>query len=728
MKKEVVFDIEADNLLNGITKVWVIACVDVDGTNQRIFTDQSETGPYEKAGALEDGVKYLLDADKVICHNVFGYDWFVLNKFWPKLWNLKTAPFKKCWDTLVQSKAQHYDRQPLKGTKSRHGLEYYGVLFNYPKPSIEDWSYWDADKLNRCLVDIEINRKAYYYLNKEASKIGLDFHLQIRRTAAAQFWYTRQELNGWTADKSFLIKCRDELDTMTAELAQEIEPLLPAQIVNKTAKCTWEDIRDKWDSFFRKVPKTQYDDKGKPIKEAYLPTLRIFLKKRGSDGEVMYDKHTANHFNIAQEAAQSGFLVMAPYTKIEFVDAKMSQHAVVKDYLLKLGWIPTQWNFKKDPDGKIIRDDKGKPVRSTPKLTEDSFDSIEGELGQKIAKYNTLMHRRRTIENENNDDKGWLNQLRSDGKINAGAMAWATSTSRAAQFGIVNVPSSAAVYGAPMRQAWVSSKGHKLVSVDMDSAQLRLLANYMEDPEFTKAVVEGIEEVRYPENEPPDNYYEFSEGEYKVYVGTDAHTFNARFFGLIDDAEWEKAKKTQSKYLVDKLSKARKKAKNGIYALLFGSGDERFAITVGYKSAHEGKAVKDRYFTRLPKLKRLIDKLVKQMRENPWKGGGYIQVAGGCWVWCHSEHKILNYLLMGSEAQLQNEAICWVNMQNSRRGLHGKQLAAIHDELNWEFPVEEIEDGKKLLTECYSVASRNFKLNVPVTGTAQAGGSWNDVH
>src|SRR5690606_30386619 len=98
-------------------------------------------------------------------------------------------------------------------------------------------------------------------------------------------------------------------------------------------------------------------------------------------------------------------------------------------------------------------------------------------------------------------------------------------------------------------------------------------------------------------------------------------------------------------------------------------GDEKFAITVGYRKASEGKKVKENYYKRLPKVKKLIDNLKKQWKSHPYKRGGYIQVAGDTWVWCPSEHKLLNYLLMGSEAALQNEAICWVNMQIEKEGL-----------------------------------------------------------
>lgn len=702
--KTVIFDIEANGLLDKISTVYIIACKDLDGSNEKVFSDLH---CYSRGadGTLREGAEYLLKYDRIVAHNVTGYDVHVLERFFPDIWK-KGKNLDKLWDTLVQSKTQHYTRPPFKGLKSRHGLEYYGVLFKYPKPPIEDWSFWDEGKMERCLVDIEINRRAYLYLQKEADKIGLNFDRQIIRTQKAQYWYTVQEENGWIGDKEHMHRCVEELDEKLESLREAIEPRLPKQVKPKGVKCTWEDIRDKWPAFFRKVPPTKIDDKGNPIKRTYMPTLKVFLK----NGQ--YDRHTAAHFGISQNPWESKRLVRGPHTKINIVDSKMSQHAIVKEYLLTQGWKPTQWNYKKDKDGKFERDDKGKLIPKSPKLTEDSFDSIEGELGQDIAKYNTYTHRRRTFQNEKSDEKGWLNQLHPlTGRIRAGAMAWATETGRCAQKGIVNVPSSAALYGAEMRKSWISTEGWKLVSVDMDSAQLRLLANYMDDPEFTKAVVEGTE---FDENHQ--------------YVGTDAHTFNGRMFGLISDEDWKKARDEQCEETIEKISKARKKAKNGVYALLFGAGDEKFANTVGYSTANQGKKVKETYYEKLPKIKALLDKLEKQWSENSYGRGGYIEVAGGTWVYCGSKHKLLNYLLMGSEAVVQNEAVNWVNEEMAKRGLSGKQLATVHDEATFEFPIEEEKEGIKIMSEMYGAASDAIGLTVRITGSAMSGENWLDIH
>jgi len=652
----IVFDVETNGLLDIVDKVWVIAAINLDGSKQWIFTDQDDTGGYHKNGNLEEGVRFLASRSKVICHNMTGFDYHVFEKFWPEIWNRKTVPFKRVWDTLVQSKCQHFDRPRLKGTKSNHGLEYYGVLFKYPKPPIEDWSEWNAEKLNRVLVDIEINRKAYHYLNKEAESTGLDFTTQIRRTQAAQYWYTIQEMDGIEGDAELMEYHVEQLDKELKELAGEIEPNLPCQIKVIGPKMTWQELSEYWEQFYKKVPKPSVDMKGKVIKETYKPVKKIFMKSG------MYSASVAKHFGISTDPDDSNYMVEGVFTRIEFKRSKMSQHAIVKDYLLSQGWKPTQWNFEKDSTGAMMRDDRGNPIKKSPKLTEDSFDSIKGNVGNKIARYNTLTHRRRTLKNEKDSTKGWINQLRPDGRMPAGAMAWNVSTGRAVQKGIVNVPSGAAVYGAPMREVWRASEGKVLISVDMDSAQIRLLANFMGDPEYTKAVLEGME---FDENHK--------------YFGTDPHTLNCMAFGTLDEDLQRKAVETQDSDLIDQCSRIRKVGKNGFYALLFGAGDVKLANTLKIKGgAKAGKQVKESFRSKLSKAGELQDRLLSQWKRNSFRRGGYIEVAGGTWVWCPSEHKLLNYLLMGSEAVLQNQAICWANAEMERRNLHGVQKLGIH--------------------------------------------------
>lgn len=711
-------------------------------------------------------------------------------------------------------------------------------------------------------------------------KCGVDTYETYMRSKETSFWMTQQEINGWKADVELMKFHVSELDRLTDELAAGIEPLLPMTIKNKgtcTGKDFAEGWNKFVQEFggeelgfklIKKYPATKYRQQIrngemmtyeiKPFAKSTFKVWNIekkncYTPKNKETGEEYsegfsamkdaravckelnakigskckdwvpiktvknvkyYNVHVKNHFEM--ETDRYDGLIAAPFTPITFEASTLTQVAVVKEYLKSVGWIPDDWNFKKDSEGRYIKVCRFKDnkvmikkspkwdemveklglnyyehegntyiehswsvnkytdllepcqIKTSPKLTESSYDTIDGELGQQIAKYYTLMHRRRTIENAKDDEKGWLNQIRPDGRLSAGAMVFGTSTGRMTQYGIVNVPSGSAVYGGAMREVWICEEDAAIVSVDMNSAQLVILCNFMGDESFTKAVTEGKEILEYKKQEDgryycshtdhyldldKDKYLKYSPENdiYEVYSGTDAHTLNSFYFGLNSEGDIDICRVSQDEELLHKITAGRKKSKNGIYALLFGSGDERFSKTIKASSVQEGAMVKQTYFQRLPKIRALLDDLEEDFKaskkvltevfgkSSAIAKGGFVRVAGA-YLWCKSPHKLLNYLLMGTEAQIQNEAInlaCRRMIDEGLMKLNGRKpaigarlLCAYHDETSWECPVEDVPKVKDVCDWYYGQASKNLKLKreTLVTGSAQVGKSWLEVH
>lgn len=184
---------------------------------------------------------------------------------------------------------------------------------------------------------------------------------------------------------------------------------------------------------------------------------------------------------------------------------------------------------------------------------------------------------------------------------------------------------------------------------------------------------------------------------------------------------------------------------------MFGAGDEKFAKTIKAATTQEGALTKQTYFVRLPKIKKLLDNLeadfkaTKKALEEVFgktsaiAKGGFVQVAGA-WLWCKSPHKLLNYLLMGSEAQVQNEAInlaCrraydegLMKLNGRKPAIGGRLLLAYHDENSWECPENMTQEVKAITDWMYGQASKNLKLRKEtlVTGTGKVGKSWLEVH
>lgn len=156
------------------------------------------------------------------------------------------------------------------------------------------------------------------------------------------------------------------------------------------------------------------------------------------------------------------------FSRIRLEPLNLNSHKQVKDYLLTQGWKPTQWNINKETR-----------ERTSPKLTEDSFSSIKGDLGQMLAKRNVLRHRRNTLKNFNDDTKGILNLVRADGTVPADANTLATPTSRMAHRGAVcNVPGGDAILGEEMRRCFCVKEPYRMLGADLDAIEARVMAHF----------------------------------------------------------------------------------------------------------------------------------------------------------------------------------------------------------------------------------------------------------
>lgn len=165
-------------------------------------------------------------------------------------------------------------------------------------------------------------------------------------------------------------------------------------------------------------------------------------------------------------------LIQGPFCRLSWEPINLNSPGQVKDYLLSQGWVPTEYNIKKE---------NGKTIQTSPKLTEDSFDSVQGDVPKLVARRAVLVHRQRMLKNTRKDgeESGWLNSLREDGRLEARAIPNATNTGRYRHANIVNVPNAHAVYGADFRSLFVAPPGYKLVGVDAAALEARCQAHYV---------------------------------------------------------------------------------------------------------------------------------------------------------------------------------------------------------------------------------------------------------
>ncbi len=151
-----VFDTEANNLeLHDITRVWCVAA-------QELFTGETyEWGPDE----IPQAVAFLNKCQRLIGHNIIGYDLPVLRK----LYDLDFSG--TVIDTLILSRLSSPDRQrpfDYAGKAGPHSMEVWGHRLGLPeKIQHEDWSQYSEEMMNRCKRDVQTNVAVYQALFRE---------------------------------------------------------------------------------------------------------------------------------------------------------------------------------------------------------------------------------------------------------------------------------------------------------------------------------------------------------------------------------------------------------------------------------------------------------------------------------------------------------------------------------------------------------------------------------
>jgi len=248
----------------------------------------------------------------------------------------------------------------------------------------------------------------------------------------------------------------------------------------------------------------------------------------------------------------------------------------------------------------------------------------------------------------------------------------ATSTFRAAHRSpnLAQVPSD-----ERFRRLFTASPGLFMVGCDLAGVELRMLAHYL-------ARWDG--------------------GRYaKVLLHGDIHQENA-----------------------DKIGVSRKLVKTISYAFLYGAGDQKLGLSYDKqlspeKAKKKGKEIRKAYIDAIPGLEKLLEGVHKASER------GYVQGIDKRKILVDSKHKSLNYLIQGSSAVLAKR---WMLLTHENLPPTARQLAFVHDELQFECEEKEVDDLKFLLELSAVQAGEYYKLRCPIAAESKSGSTWADVH
>lgn len=422
-----ILDIEGDNLLRRVTKMWILAIKDID-TGKKTYWLEGDLGWQE----------VLNNATLLVGHNVLGYDFPTLEK----LFGYKLPNKVKVHDTLIMSQILNYARFP----GNRHSLEVWGESLGVPKGDFHDFSKYTPEMLEYCLQDLEVTLAVYRKLLKELEGVKAkspNITTYIRAEHAVSKWCAQAELHGWP----FNFKRAQELFAQMAAEKQKaydaISPILGLKVI-------------------------PVDKKGGVV-ESKSPKWT----KQG-----FYNSHTANWFNIDPCSGFEGEerMVEGEFCRVTFEPLSLDSSNDVKTFLFRHGWEPTEYNWKMDPETR-------EQIRMSPKITEDSLEAMQGN-GKLYVDFLSTSSRYSIL-------KTWLEETDENGNLHGECFTIGTPSMRARHSIIVNVPSVDAAWGPEMRELFGCKPGWKFIGADSAGNQARGLAHYLKSPEYIDLLLNG---------------------------------------------------------------------------------------------------------------------------------------------------------------------------------------------------------------------------------------------
>jgi len=316
--------------------------------------------------------------------------------------------------------------------------------------------------------------------------------------------------------------------------------------------------------------------------------------------------------------------------------------------LQQLGWKPQKHTEK----GSVVVD-------------ETTLEDVQIPEAALIAEYLMIQKRVGLLDS-------WLKHAHPDtGRVHGGVISNGAVTGRMTHHSpnLGQVPSVNKPYGVECRSLWTVDSGNQLVGTDLSGIELRCLAHYMQDDDWTEELLNG-----------------------------DIHQKNADAAGI-----------------------TRPQAKTLIYATLYGAGPAKIGSIVG-GGAREGSEILQRFYDNTPALSRLMEKVRKYAEK------GYVPGLDGRRIIVRSEHAALNSLLQGCGAIIAKQWCVEAHKAIKQNKLDVRQVAFVHDEIQMEASTQDAEQIASIMVEAARQSGRTLGFRCPVDAEAKIGNNWYDTH
>jgi len=359
------------------------------------------------------------------------------------------------------------------------------------------------------------------------------------------------------------------------------------------------------------------------------------LGKRGLTEEEYNDRLISKNYNT--------------FKRKKLVDFNLGSRKQIGEYLIDFGWKPNRFT----PTGQPIVDE------ATLKKIEHIHEA------NLIAEFLLLQKRIAQIQS-------WVEAVEEDNRVHGFVISNGAITGRMTHRNpnIAQIPSVYNTYGKECRACWTVEPGNKLVGIDASQLELRLLAHYMADKEYTNEILNG-----------------------------DIHTANQKLAGL----------------------KSRDEAKTFIYALIYGAGDEKIGSIIK-GGRREGARMRQRFLSGLSafsSLKTRIDTASKK---------GFLKGLDGRKIKLRHQHAALNTLLQSGGAIVMKRALIIFDNKLKLNAIPFKIVANVHDEWQVETLEKNADFVGEVAVQSIIDTAEYYNMRCPLDAEYRIGNDWSETH
>ena len=457
--------------------------------------------------------------------------------------------------------------------------------------------------------------------------------------------YSASMLEYCIRDVEVLEKVFSTLITELKDFSQESIELehQVAEIIQKQMEFGWLFDEDEGRILYAKLKEELYKCEDK-VRETFIP-LPTFVKeitpkiKKDGTMSVVGLKFLGDRWTE----------VGGTFSRIDFPQFNLGSRQQIGKHLIHYGWKPKEFT-----------------ETGQPKVDETVLMEVEGiPEASLIAEYLMLQKRLGMVES-------WLEAVQDDGRIHGRVRTNGAITGRMTHDSpnVAQVPAVKAPWGAECRSLWTVPEGFSLVGCDASGLELRMLAHYMDDEDYTNELLSG-----------------------------DIHTVNQLAAGL----------------------PTRDSAKTFIYAFLYGAGDAKIGTIVG-GTARDGRELKRRFLANTPSLERLRDRVTKASSR------GYLRGLDGRHIYVRSQHAALNSLLQGAGAVVMKKALVILEDFIPKWKLQAMPVGNIHDEVQYQVVSSQAHKFGGLAVASIQASGQAFNLRCPLDGDYKVGANWKETH